>query len=169
MEDPKPIYIPGDTISSTSTHHPGPGTHIGNGRHIHASITGSLVENKPGNTKLKQLPTVSISRPGTGKPQTSNDKDASFTSSTTNILPEVDAVVLARVTRINPRQANVAILVIGENVCADEFPGIIRYDIPLFSFFLLLPYHHYTTYSFSYISSVDAYNDIISFLCSCSC
>lgn len=43
-----------------------------------------------------------------------------------NVLPAVDAIVLARVTRINPRQANVAILVIGQTVCADEFPGIIR-------------------------------------------
>ncbi len=49
-------------------------------------------------------------------------------------LPAVDAVVLARVTRINPRQANVVILVIGDVVCRHGFPGVIRWVLSYLSF-----------------------------------
>jgi exosome complex component CSL4 len=63
------------------------------------------------------LPTLSIQR---SAQSLSND------TALTNVLPEVGAVVLARVTRINPRQATVAILVVGETVCSDEFQGLIR-------------------------------------------
>ncbi len=42
------------------------------------------------------------------------------------MLPTVDSIVLCRVTRIQSRQATVAILVVGETVCADEFQGVIR-------------------------------------------
>ncbi len=42
------------------------------------------------------------------------------------ILPEVNSTVLCRVTRITPRQANVAILVVGETVLDGEWQGLIR-------------------------------------------
>lgn len=44
----------------------------------------------------------------------------------TNLLPQVGSTVLARVTRINPRQATVEIFVVGDTVSNDEFQGIIR-------------------------------------------
>ena len=34
--------------------------------------------------------------------------------------------MLARVTRLQERQANVAILIVGEHVCADAFAGVVR-------------------------------------------
>lgn len=43
-----------------------------------------------------------------------------------NLLPQVGNTVLARVTRINPRQATVGVFVVGDTVCNDEFQGIIR-------------------------------------------
>lgn len=46
--------------------------------------------------------------------------------SSSNTLPTVDSVVLCRVTRIQTRQATVAILVVGNDVCKDEFNGVIR-------------------------------------------
>ena len=47
-------------------------------------------------------------------------------SSSSNTLPTVDSVVLCRVTRIQTRQVTVAILVVGDDVCKDEFNGVIR-------------------------------------------
>ncbi|KAK9456407.1 hypothetical protein V1511DRAFT_497463 [Dipodascopsis uninucleata] len=41
-------------------------------------------------------------------------------------LPDVNDIVLARVTRINPRQANVAILAVSESKMDEEYGGIIR-------------------------------------------
>ena len=42
------------------------------------------------------------------------------------VLPEVNSIVLCKVTRITPRQANVAILVVGETVLDGEWQGLIR-------------------------------------------
>ena len=41
-------------------------------------------------------------------------------------MPEVESVVLARVTRLGPRFANVDILVVGDVVCREGFQGMIR-------------------------------------------
>jgi exosome complex component CSL4 len=42
------------------------------------------------------------------------------------ILPEVNSIVLCKVTRITPKQATVAILVVGETVLDGEWQGLIR-------------------------------------------
>lgn len=42
------------------------------------------------------------------------------------VLPEVGSTVLCKVTRITPRQASVAILVVGETVLDGEWAGVIR-------------------------------------------
>lgn len=42
------------------------------------------------------------------------------------IIPEVNSTVLCKVTRITPRQATVAILVVGDTVLEGEWQGIIR-------------------------------------------
>ena len=41
-------------------------------------------------------------------------------------MPEVGSTVLCKVTRITPRQASVAILVVGETVLEGEWAGVIR-------------------------------------------
>lgn len=43
-----------------------------------------------------------------------------------NVLPCINDIVLAKVTRINPRQATVQILVVGNKAVKDEFQGLIR-------------------------------------------
>lgn len=109
------LAIPGQLLGPISKHTPGPGSHTYNSQ-LYASIAGPITStpsptsiSKP--TTKSSPPTFSISRPH---------------SSTTNVLPTVDAIVLCRVTRIQARQATVAILVVGETVCADEFQGVIR-------------------------------------------
>lgn len=42
------------------------------------------------------------------------------------MLPEVDSVVLARVTRLGPRFASCDILVVGDVVCREGFHGLVR-------------------------------------------
>lgn len=121
------VVIPGETLGPISKFAAGPGTHIHESQ-LCASISGNLtrVPNQAlgatnSNTTSK-LPMLSVSRPAL------NGADSPGTTRSTTILPDVGAIVLARVTRINPRQATVAILVVGESVCAegDEFQGIIR-------------------------------------------
>ncbi len=41
-------------------------------------------------------------------------------------MPEVGSTVLCKVTRITPKQASVAILVVGETVLEGEWAGVIR-------------------------------------------
>ncbi|KZF26056.1 hypothetical protein L228DRAFT_264486 [Xylona heveae TC161] len=101
------LAIPGQPLGPLSKHKPGPGTYVSSSQ-LFASIAGiqSVTSSDSGDAS-----TVTIS---------------SAPIAATNVLPCVDAEVLARVTRITPRQATVAILVIGESVCADEFQGLIR-------------------------------------------
>lgn len=55
------------------------------------------------------------------------------TATETNVLANVNDIVLARITRINPRQANAVILVVGEAPVKDEYQGVIRVqDIRMF-------------------------------------
>ncbi|KAI9768207.1 MAG: exosome 3'-_5 exonuclease subunit ski4 (Csl4) [Geoglossum simile] len=119
------IAIPGQPLGPASQYLSGPGTHVQN-LLLCASILGPVVEQaaqgSPKTSSKKTgyvppLPTLSVQR---SAHSSSND------TALTNVLPEVGAVVLARVTRINPRQATVAILVVGETVCSDEFQGLIR-------------------------------------------
>ncbi|KAI9846997.1 MAG: exosome 3'-_5 exonuclease subunit ski4 (Csl4) [Sclerophora amabilis] len=135
------IVIPGQILGPRLKQSAGPGTHI-HGGSICASISGLVVndDNPPssaartGNTpndRTPGAPKESITSSSSaasihGTPTLSIPRTASTITSETNTLPEVDSVVLARVTRINPRQATVAILVIGEAVCAEGFQGVIR-------------------------------------------
>ncbi|KAI9814272.1 MAG: exosome 3'-_5 exonuclease subunit ski4 (Csl4) [Phylliscum demangeonii] len=109
------IALPGQRLGRATRHQrPGPGTH-----QYQASICASTA-GRP----LTTLTTLSISTSPTTSPTTR-------TTTTTNQLPSVGSTVLARVTRINPRQATVSILaLLGDSdnaaVCAHEFPGVIR-------------------------------------------
>jgi exosome complex component CSL4 len=143
------IAIPGQDLGPASKYIPGPGTHIHNS-HLFASVLGFVnVTNPPKPagpqkrlTKITPvaptpLPTISIVR--------SSNEDASASDTQSNkeepkdavgstgpkkgkaeVLPEVNSIVLCRVTRITPRQATVAILVVGETVLDGEWQGLIR-------------------------------------------
>ncbi|KAI1342133.1 hypothetical protein F5Y15DRAFT_332942 [Xylariaceae sp. FL0016] len=60
------------------------------------------------------LPTISVARASGGGTEKRE------------VLPEVGNVVLCRVTRISPRQATVAILVVGDAVLEAEWQGVVR-------------------------------------------
>jgi exosome complex component CSL4 len=127
------IAIPGQDLGPVSKYLPGPGTHI-HGSHLYASIPGPINTTTPPKpagpqkrlTKITSLapsplPTISVIRTlasaGTGETEARAKKE---------VLPEVGSTVLCKVTRITPRQANVAILVVGDTVLEGEWQGLIR-------------------------------------------
>jgi exosome complex component CSL4 len=132
MAQVMPIAVPGQLLGPTSEYLPGPGTHIHNSN-LYASILGPITRTNPPKPvgPLKRLtkitpvaptppPTISIER----NIAAGNARDGSKAKA--EILPEVGSTVLCRVTRIQPRQASVAILVVGEMVLDGEWQGLIR-------------------------------------------
>jgi exosome complex component CSL4 len=103
------MALPGQLLGPTSANNVGSGTHI-HGDSLFASIAGPLIST-PSTSKSSKVPTISIARPsGT-------------------LLPEVGTIVLGKITRTNPRQANVSILALGStgsHVLTEPLPGIIR-------------------------------------------
>jgi exosome complex component CSL4 len=95
------VTIPGQVLGSTSTHLPGPGTHVFDSK-IYASITGSTATTPP--TTKDGKPVISV--PRHGNTQTS----PSLTKNST--LPVVGSIVLCRVVRVQQRQAIASILVV---------------------------------------------------------
>ncbi|KAK6439185.1 exosome 3'-_5 exonuclease subunit ski4 (Csl4) [Oleoguttula sp. CCFEE 5521] len=102
------IVLPGQPLGPSSTSILGPGSHIHAG-HIYSSLAGPLA--KASTSKAAPQPTLTVSRP------------------TGILIPETGTIVLGRITRTNPRQANLSILALGpsgEHTCRDSFPAIIR-------------------------------------------
>lgn len=120
------VAIPGQPLGAANKYNAGPGTHI-HDTNLYSSLLGTvsvvqpekapsgLVKRMTKITPLQEttkLPTISVSRSGLSEKR--------------EVLPEVGNVVLCRVTRISPRQATVAILVVGDTVLEGEWQGIIR-------------------------------------------
>jgi exosome complex component CSL4 len=123
------VAIPGQLLGPADKYVAGTGTHI-HEANLYSSLLGIVTvaapEKAPGPakrlTKLdalrktaaggqQLLPTLSVSRAVARRRE---------------VLPEVGNVVLCRVTRIQPRQATVAILVVGNAVLEAEWQGVIR-------------------------------------------
>jgi exosome complex component CSL4 len=147
------IAVPGQDLGSASKYIPGPGTHIHNS-HLYASSLGFVHVQRPQRSAGPQkrptkitpivptpLPTISVTRlpsdeaPASNSNKLSNEQTKESPDGAgaqiqrkgkTEILPEVNSIVLCKVTRITPRQATVAILVVGETVLDGEWQGLIR-------------------------------------------
>lgn len=127
------IALPGQLLGPSTHYAPGPGTHI-HETQIYASIAGPVVSiaqpplsgAKPSKTAAKLLPLLSVSRPSSTDPYTLGGGSSSGSDGGSTILPEVDSVVLARITRLSPRFASLEILVIASTVCLTPFQGLIR-------------------------------------------
>lgn len=104
-----PLALPGQHLGPTSANNVGPGTHI-HGDNLFASLAGPLV-----------------STPSTSKAPKAGNK--SIERLTGALLPEIGTTVLGKITRTNPRQANISILALGStgsHVLTEPLPGIIR-------------------------------------------
>lgn len=108
MAEPS-IALPGQLIGPTSTNNVGEGTHV-QGSSLYASIAGPLTTT-PSTIKYSKATNVSM------------------TCLSGPLLPEVGISVLGKITRTNPRQANLSILALGssgEHVLKEPLPAIIR-------------------------------------------
>ncbi|KAJ9386846.1 hypothetical protein DTO063F5_3504 [Paecilomyces variotii] len=133
------LAVPGQRLGPTSTYAAGPGTHIQDA-FICASIAGPVVVD-PANDKTKAKSLITVSRNYTGsalptgsqvngvsgfgvKPGASTSSPATGAPSKGklryNTLPAVDSIVLARVTRVQKRQATVSILVVLDDTATAE-------------------------------------------------
>ena len=112
-----PIAHPGLELGPLSRYTPGSGTYVQDGC-IHASLSGAPILNN-----TTKPPTISI-------PQLLPPLNSSSVPSTNvtnrNTLPSVGSIVLGKIIRCMIRQVNVAILVVDEQVCADEWSGVVR-------------------------------------------
>ena len=100
------LAVPGQRLGPVSAYSSGSGTHISKG-HVYASIPGPVITNPvPSNAMIKPILTVSRDNNKNNKAKTPN---LLFKY---NTLPMVDSIVLARVTRVQNRQATVSILVV---------------------------------------------------------
>lgn len=104
------IAIPGQRLGPTTTYSSGPGTHVQNAS-IYASIAGPVAVDAAAaqSTKSKSKSTLIVSRNAITSQTT---QTASKPKQKYNTLPAVDSTVLARVTRVQKRQATVSILVV---------------------------------------------------------
>ncbi|PWY65568.1 putative exoribonuclease [Aspergillus heteromorphus CBS 117.55] len=120
------VAIPGQRLGPIASFSAGPGTHVQNAN-IYASIAGPVLVDAHPSSKTKS--TLSVSRTAlrnpSAAPSSSTPPPPTTTTTTTsgpqppkpnkpryNTLPAVDSVVLARVTRVQKRQATVSILVV---------------------------------------------------------
>ncbi|OTB18919.1 hypothetical protein K445DRAFT_54396 [Daldinia sp. EC12] len=120
------VAVPGQLLGPADRYAAGAGTHI-HESNLYSSLLGTVAvaqpEKAPGPAKRltriaagsgnsNSLPTISVSRSGVSEKR--------------EVLPEVGNVVLCRVTRITPRHASVAILVVGDTVLEAEWQGLVR-------------------------------------------
>lgn len=101
------VAIPGQRLGSASTYSAGPGTHIQQAN-IYASIAGPVVVDTA-QPKTQTKSTLRVSRVIPAAPKESS---AAPQKPRYNTLPAVESIVLARVTRVQKRQATVSILVV---------------------------------------------------------
>ncbi|KAM3084518.1 exosome 3'-_5 exonuclease subunit ski4 (Csl4) [Clarireedia jacksonii] len=126
MSQPPLVAVPGQLLGSTAEFLPGPGTHIFSSS-LYASILGPIKTVQPPKPSGPQKRPTKITPAAPAQLSTvSIERSLSATDGKAEILPEVNSVVLCRVTRITPRQATVAILVVGETVLDGEWQGLIR-------------------------------------------
>lgn len=110
------VVTPGQPLAS-------PAAYVGAaGTALFANQIVSTIAGTVSTLPTSPLPTIVVRR--TPLPTTAITTTSS--SSSTSVLPAVQSTVLARVTRINPRQATVTIFCVGDVPLNDEFQGIIR-------------------------------------------
>ncbi|CAD6444071.1 4d655f6f-691f-4531-b4cd-b32a3113e6e6 [Sclerotinia trifoliorum] len=119
------VAVPGQLLGPSSEYLPGPGTHI-HSSNLYASILGPIKTVAPPKPSYPQKRATKITPAAPIPLSTISVERATVTGDKAEIIPEVNSTVLCRVTRITPRQATVAILVVGETVLEGEWQGLIR-------------------------------------------
>lgn len=109
------IAVPGLRLGDSSTFTSGPGTYVRDSS-ICASIAGPVILKTDDNgtdPKRKPRKILTVSRsPQTDTPNPTQRQQQAKSPLKFNTLPAVDSIVLARVTRVQKRQATVSILMV---------------------------------------------------------
>lgn len=111
------IAYPGQALGLLKKYSAGPGTHAQDGQ-IYASLAGAPAVDGATNPATLSIPRL--------LPLPTSSHVPSINISNKNTLPRVGSIVLGKVTRCLIKQVNVAILVVDEQVCADEWSGVVR-------------------------------------------
>ncbi len=130
------VAIPGQLLGSSTKYSAGPGTHI-HESNLYSSLLGTISITEPEKTfgpakrihRIAALNTPSLSSSTNPLPTISVSPTSSSTAEQQDkreVLPEVGNVVLCRVTRITPREATVAILIVGDAVLSAQWQGVVR-------------------------------------------
>ncbi|RCI07198.1 hypothetical protein CU098_013940 [Rhizopus stolonifer] len=96
---------PGQRLGYAADYNQGPGTYERGGL-LYASVVGHKYVDQSTND---ELPTIRVSK----------EKEQS-------VVPEVNSVITGKVIRVAPHQATIAIMVVGESPCKEDFLGVIR-------------------------------------------
>ncbi|KAF5561781.1 CSL4-core component of the 3'-5' exosome [Fusarium phyllophilum] len=122
VDDIPSVALPGNVLGPVSKFAPGAGTHVYEGNVVSSllgRVTVTPLAKNPGPQKrlnkitaptTEELATISVARHGHKR----------------EILPDVENIVLARVLRLMPKQAIVAIQQVGDTVLQTEWQGVIR-------------------------------------------
>lgn len=127
------IVVPGQDLGPSSSFLPGPGTHIYSSR-LYASILGITSKSTPPKpvgpqkrlTKITPITPIALPTLSVLPSNTAIADQVAGTPAKAQVIPEVGSEVICKVTRITPRQATVAILVVGGTVLDGEWQGLIR-------------------------------------------
>ncbi|RAK75729.1 exosome non-catalytic core subunit CSL4 [Aspergillus fijiensis CBS 313.89] len=120
------LAIPGQRLAPVSSYAAGPGTHVQNAN-IYASIAGPVLVSPASSKTAKSTLSVSRSPLRKAAPAASPSAPKSTAPGPSkpryNTLPAVDSIVLARVTRVQKRQATVSILVVLDESASNNKSG----------------------------------------------
>ncbi|KAI3321913.1 hypothetical protein HD806DRAFT_150065 [Xylariaceae sp. AK1471] len=127
------VAIPGQLLGPSNKYSAGPGTHI-HESNLYSSLLGTISITQPekGPALMKRMHRISLLN-NTSNPSSNTNSLPTISVSPAGeqqdkreVLPEIGNVVLCRVTRITPREATVAILVVGDAVLSAQWQGVVR-------------------------------------------
>jgi exosome complex component CSL4 len=126
------VAIPGQLLGPSNKYSAGPGTHI-HESNLYSSLLGTITITQPEKIpapakRMHRISVLNSSAPSSNSNYlpTISVLPAGEQEDKREVLPEVGNIVLCRVTRITPREATVAILVVGDAVLSAQWQGVVR-------------------------------------------
>ncbi|KAJ2661813.1 hypothetical protein IWW48_002207 [Coemansia sp. RSA 1200] len=119
------VVTPGRRLGLTQEYEAGSGTYVRNGM-IYASLLGVRKTKTEAEATTMGGATAGADRPDETSGRPTNPTIYVERRSTRYAIPVIGSEVLARVVRINPRAASVAIMMVDSAPCQEEFLGTVR-------------------------------------------
>ena len=117
---------PGERLRFAEEFLPGPGTYVRD-KHVLAAVVGDARVVPAADDAEDRRPTIEVVRRGTAVAGDGGDTGGGDGERVGGLLlPQIGDEVFAKVTRTNPKLANVEIVCVNGLACADPFNGIVR-------------------------------------------